>query len=383
MDFDLSEDQQALRAAADALLDGRCSPARVRAVADSDDGFDRDLWAAMADQGWLGVGQPVEDGGLGLGLVETAVLCESIGARVAPVPFLGTVLAADALAAAVATRQAAADDAVGLADDLGGTLSRLMSGEAVGAIAWSRRPDAVVARPAALGGGRREWLLSGRADPVVDAPVCDVVIVFAATDEGSGLFALAPRPENRPCPEPAMDRTRSVGWLDLDLTPALRLGSADAAAALLDRGVTLSAAEMLGGAQRVLDMSVQYAKDRVQFGRPIGSFQAVKHRCADMLVDVEGMRSSAYYAAWTVGAGDPDAHSAASVAKVWCSDASARVMAGGLQVHGGIGFTWEHDLHLFVKRAQLDQLRFGDATVHRERLAGILRPLAEKGEPVL
>ena len=113
---------------------------------------------------------------------------------------------------------------------------------------------------------------------------------------------------------------------------------------------------MLGGASRVLELTVEYAKERVQFGRPIGSFQAVKHRCADMLVDVEGMRSTAYHAAWCIGAGDPDASVAASTAKVWCSDASRRVMASGLQVHGGIGFTWEHDLHLYLKRAQLDQV---------------------------
>jgi len=382
VDFDLSEDQEALRAAADALLDGRSGPARVRAVADGDDHFDRELWSAMADQGWLGVQQPVDEGGLGLGLVETAVLCESLGAHVAAVPFTGTVLVAGALAEAMATGEASPGDDLGGSGELGAMSARLASGEAVGAVAWSRRPDAVVAR-ATSGGGRGPWVLTGRADPVIDAPVADLVVVFATTDGGPALFALAPVPGERPRSEPAMDRTRSVGWLELEATPALRIGSAEAAEALIDRGATLASAEMLGGAHRVLDMSVQYAKDRVQFGRPIGSFQAVKHRCADMLVDVEGMRSSAYFAAWSVGAGDPDARAAASAAKVWCSDASTRVMAGGLQVHGGIGFTWEHDLHLYVKRAQLDQLRFGDATVHRERLARILRPRADKGEPVL
>ena len=122
----------------------------------------------------------------------------------------------------------------------------------------------------------------------------------------------------------------------------------------------------------VLDMAVEYAKDRVQFGRPIGSFQAVKHRCADMLVDVEGMRSTVYWAAWCIGAGDADASVAASTAKIWCCDASNGVMASALQVHGGIGFTWEHDLHFFLKRAQLDQLAFGDATHHRERVAQLV-----------
>jgi alkylation response protein AidB-like acyl-CoA dehydrogenase len=132
----------------------------------------------------------------------------------------------------------------------------------------------------------------------------------------------------------------------------------------------------------VLDLAVEYAKDRVQFGRPIGSFQAVKHRCADMLVDVEGMRSTALWAAWCLGA-DDDASVAASTAKTWGSDASKRVMASGLQVHGGIGFTWEHDLHLFLKRAQLDQLAFGDATFHRARLAALLRPRVAAGQSVV
>ena len=140
---------------------------------------------------------------------------------------------------------------------------------------------------------------------------------------------------------------------------------------------------MLGGAARALDMAVEYAKDRVQFGRPIGSFQAVKHRCADMLVDVEGMRSTVYWAAWCIGAGDPDATVAASTAKIWCSDASKRVMASALQVHGGIGFTWEHDLHFFMKRAQLDQVSFGDAAFHRARLTDRLRPRVEAGESIV
>jgi alkylation response protein AidB-like acyl-CoA dehydrogenase len=180
-----------------------------------------------------------------------------------------------------------------------------------------------------------------------------------------------------------MDRTRRLGWLDLTRRPALRLGGPELFGWLVDRGAAAVSAEMLGAAERVLEMTVQYAKDRVQFGRPIGSFQAVKHRCADMLVDVEGMRSATYYAAWCVGAGDQDAAAAASAAKLWCSDASRRVMASGLQVHGGIGFTWEHDMHLFLKRAQLDQLCFGDATWHRDRLAALLRSRLAQGLPVL
>ena len=387
MDFELSEDQLALRVGAGALLDDLAAPARVRAHCAGGEPFDRALWTAMAEQGWPAVDQPEADGGLGLGLVEVAVLCEALGSRVAPVPFLGTVLARGALAEAAAAGRIGGTDTVpgpgrGVGAKAAGmtvdeVVGRLASGQAAGALAWSRRPDALAARRVG-----DSWVVSGRADPVVDAAAAEVVVAFARTDDGPGLFALCAPGAGWP-PEPAMDRTRTQSWLDLEEAPALALGAADAADGLWDRAATLAAAEMLGGARRAMEMAVAYAKDRVQFGRPIGSFQAVKHRCADMLVDVEGMHSSAYYAAWAVGAADPEAHAAASAAKVWCSDASARVMAGALQVHGGIGFTWEHDLHLYVKRAQLDRLRFGDATVHRERLAKILRPRAEKGEPVL
>ena len=179
-----------------------------------------------------------------------------------------------------------------------------------------------------------------------------------------------------------MDQTQTLGWLSLDRSGATQVGGAAEATALLDRGAAALSAELLGGAARVLELAGEYAKERVQFGKPIGSFQAVKHRCADMLVDVEGMRSTAFWAAWCLSAGDDDASIASSTAKTWCSDAARRVMASGLQVHGGIGFTWEHDLHLFLKRSQLDQLVFGDAAYHRERLGRLLRESLEPTPPV-
>jgi alkylation response protein AidB-like acyl-CoA dehydrogenase len=214
---------------------------------------------------------------------------------------------------------------------------------------------------------------------VLYGPSADVAVVVA----GDALYGLALGDGKRPEPEPAMDRTREVGWLVLDDAPAVHLGGAPAAARLLDRAATGASAELLGGAARVLEMSVDYAKDRVQFGKPIGSFQAIKHRLADALVDVEGMRSTAYYAAWCTASGDPDADLAASMAKAWCSDAGRRVLAAGLQVHGGIGFTWEHDLHLYLKRSQLDQVSYGDAAWHRDRLAGLLRQRMAEGRGVL
>jgi alkylation response protein AidB-like acyl-CoA dehydrogenase len=378
VDFELSDDQQALRSAAATLLDDRCPMTRVRQVADQTGQLDDVLWAAMAEQGWLAVELPEVVGGLGLGLVETVVLCEQVGRHLAPVPFLGTVLTGVALASALADGEIELSTALGEVT-VESWIEQLGAGDAVGAVAWSRRPGAVTAGRDAGGG----WTLSGRSDLVVYGPSADVVVVFAEAEGSPALFALAPQGPERPTAESAMDRTRSMGWLALSDRPAVRLGGPERAGDLLDRGATAVSAEMLGAAERVLEMTVAYAKDRVQFGRPIGGFQAVKHRCADMLVDVEGMRSATYYAGWAVGAHDPEARAAASVAKVWSSDAARRVMASGLQVHGGIGFTWEHDLHLFLKRSQLDQMSFGDAGLHRERLAEILRPRAESGLPVL
>jgi alkylation response protein AidB-like acyl-CoA dehydrogenase len=362
MDFDLSDDQVALREAAADLLDGLASPARVRAHSEGTDLFDPALWAAMVEQGWLGVELAEESGGLGLGAVELAVLLEEIGRHVAPAPFRSAALAIGACA------RAGRDGAV----------AALLSGEHHACIAWSRRADAVTATP-----DGDTWTLTGRPDPVVDGPGADLAIVPALAPDGPALFAVSLSEHGRPPRESAMDLTRALGWLHLDRTPAERLGGADAVDALVDRGAAFAAAEMLGSASRVLEMATDYAKERVQFGRPIGSFQAVKHRCADMLVDVEGMRSTVYWASWCIGADDPDASIAASTAKTWCSDASKRVMASGLQVHGGIGFTWEHDLHFFLKRAQLDQLAFGDSTYHRQRLTALVRPRVESGISVV
>jgi alkylation response protein AidB-like acyl-CoA dehydrogenase len=296
----------------------------------------------MVEQGWMGVELDEARGGLGLGTVAAAVLLEQVGRHLAPAPFLPSLLALGALARA-------ADDGVREAEPW---VQRLISGDAVGCVAW--------------GDG-----------PVVAAPEADVAVVHAV----GGVTAVDLAAHGRPARESAMDLTRTLGWLR-GRVPDLALGGPEAADALVDLGATYVSAELLGGAARVLELTTEYAKQRHQFGRPIGSFQAVKHRCADMLVDVEGMRSTAYHAAWCVGAHDPEAPIAASVAKVWCSDASRRVMASGLQVHGGIGFTWEHDLHLFLKRAQLDQVTLGDASFHRERLAALLRPRVEAGESI-
>jgi alkylation response protein AidB-like acyl-CoA dehydrogenase len=364
VDFGLSLDQLDLRDAAERVLERHASSADVRAFVGGADhapgerGLDRDLWAVLADQGWLAIEQPENEGGLGLGMVEVSILCEQLGRHLAPVPFFGTNLAQHVL------RGAAADERLPAAarEAASGWLTALAAGESVGCTAWSPSAGETVT------GGEGTCLLTADTEPTLFASVADLAVVVTA----DAVYAVGLQPDERPPPEPAMDRTRSLSWLRLDRTPAVCLGGADAAAGALDRAATALAAEMLGSSSRVLEMSVAYAKDRRQFGKPIGSFQAVKHRLADALVDVEAMRSSVYFAAWSIAADEVSGSLAASAAKAWCSDASQRVTGSGLQVHGGIGFTWEHDLHLFVKRSQLDQSSWGDAVFHRERIASML-----------
>ena len=345
MDFDLSADQVVLRDAAAALLDDRCDMAAVRRACDRG-GFDADLWAAMVEQGWTGIAVPESLGGVGLGTVEAAVLLEQAGAHLAPVPLLQQL-------AALAV----------LADGPWG--ERLLSGEAIACVA--RTP---LTRSA-------DGSVSGRTEPVIYGARADVLVVPADDD----LVAVDLSGVAR-SPEPAMDQTRELAWIDLEAAPATAVGGAQEAAAHLDRGAVFHSAEMLGAAESVMNLAVEYAKVREQFGRPIGSFQAVKHRCADMLVDVEGMRSAAYHAAWAIGAGTDDAPTAAATAKIWCSDAAVRVAESALQVHGGIGFTWEADVHLYLKRAQLDQTAFGDARHHRARLGAILQDRLATGASI-
>jgi alkylation response protein AidB-like acyl-CoA dehydrogenase len=386
VDFDLSTEQQDLRHAALDLLERVATAERVRAFvgpgspidgaatgaegadpvgSSASSGYDRALWEAMAGQGWLGVARGEEVGGLGLGMVEVVVLCEELGRRVAPAPFAGTVVCLAALDGATSDEAASPEGrrlASGWSDDIA-------AGSAIGCVAWSAA-GTVVARP----DGDR-WSLTGCPEPTLYASVADLAVVVT----GDGVYAVPLDVGTRPPPEPAMDRTRPLAWLRLDGTPAHRIGGVDAAREMVDRAATTWSAELLGASARALEMSTEYATVRTQFGRPIGSFQAVKHRLADALVDVEGMRSTTYHAAWCLAADHPDRSLAASMAKAWCSDASRRVMAAGLQVHGGIGFTWDHDLHLLLKRAQLDATSFGTATWHRERIAGLLQQRLAEG----
>lgn len=359
VDFELSTDQLALQEGARRLLDDLASHAKVRAHIAGGAPFDPVLWAAMVEQGWCTVAVPEDEGGLGLGWVEAAVLLEEVGFHAAPVPLAPALVTAAALTGRPEHSE---------------LLGRLMSGAAMGSVAWSPSPDALV-----RDGDDETPTLTGRLGPVEGASAADVAIVVLP----DAVYLVDLETSGRPRAEPAMDLTRSLSWLTLTSTPARRIGGAEDSARLSAIGAVSTSAELLGGSQRVLEMATQYAKDRIQFGVPIGSFQAVKHRCADMLVDVEGMRSATWYAAWAVSTAEPGWEMAAATAKTWCADASKRVMASGLQVHGGIGFTWEHDLHLYIKRAQFSQLDYGDAAHHRTLLARALRQAVLAGESVM
>jgi alkylation response protein AidB-like acyl-CoA dehydrogenase len=359
VDFELSTDQRALQEAARQLLDDLASPAKVRAHLANGAPYDSALWSAMAEQGWCTIAVPEAEGGLGLGWVDAAVLLEEVGRHTAPVPFAPALVTMAALTGRLDHR---------------GLAVRLMSGSAMGSVAWSPAPDAL-----ARSGDEDTPSLTGRLGPVEGASTADVAIVIVP----DAVYLVDLLTEGRPAAEPAMDLTRSLSWLSLASTPARRIGGPEDAAHLSAIGAVATSAELLGGAQRVLELATQYAKDRIQFGVPIGSFQAVKHRCADMLVDVEGMRSVTWYAAWAVSTSEPGWELAAATAKVWCAEASKRVMASGLQVHGGIGFTWDHDLHLYLKRAQFSQLDYGDAAHHRTALARGLRQAVLAGRSVM
>jgi alkylation response protein AidB-like acyl-CoA dehydrogenase len=359
MQFDLTDEQRELRDTARRFLEREAPVAYARAMMDDPRGYRDDVWRKMADLGWMGLPFPEEHGGLGLGVVELAILLAEMGRVVLPGPYLSTVLLAGSALLLCGTEEQRKE-----------LLPRICGGELVATLAFGRpeRPDKEGLTLEARGSA-----LTGSASFVPDAAASEIVVVAARTP---GLFAVrTDAPGVRIDPVSIMDMTRKVAEVKLEGAPAEPLAEDGWAPIqrVLDRAAVGLAAEALGGAERVLEVSVDYAKQRVQFDRPIGSFQAVKHRLADMLLDVESLRSAVYYAAWAVDRDHPDASLAASMAKAYASDAYRRVSASGIQVHGGIGFTWEHDMHLFFKRAKHDEVAFGDAVWHRERIAQILK----------
>jgi alkylation response protein AidB-like acyl-CoA dehydrogenase len=364
VNFAFTDDQQLLKNSARTFLDAHCPSTLVRSLADDPRGESDTLWKEMTELGWLGLALPEAHGGSGLGMVETAILLEELGRVAYPGPYVPTILAASVIADA------------GTAAQKEKWLSAIAMGTARATVAFldadlDWNADAVATRAERAGTG---WRLSGTKRFVPWAHVADALLVPARTPDGVGLFIVpASAPGLSLAPVAAIDA--STRWVNVKLDGVTVggeavLGAPGAATPLLEsalrRGAVGAAAGMLGAARRCLEMSVEYAKVREQFGQLIGSFQAIRHKCAEMLLEVENAHAATYYAAWAIDAGADDAAVAASVAKSYVGDASRKVCGEAIQVHGGIGFTWEYDLHLYFKHAKALETMYGDADHHRE-----------------
>lgn len=375
MDFGFSDEQDMLRQTAHAFLEANCPTTFVRQMMEEDKGYAPALWKQMADLGWLGLAFPEAYGGQGLSFVDLSVILEEMGAVLLPSPFLSTVvLAGQTILVGGSEEQKHA------------YLPKMADGSLIATLAMtepSGRFDAEgIAEVKAVPVGE-DFRLSGTKLFVPDAHVSDVMVVAARTKDagdksfGISLFMVdASTPGISTTLLKTMDQTRKqceVVFENVSVGRDRLIGQVDMGWPILHKVLNIAnaalCAEMIGGAQRVLQLSVTYAKERVQFGRPIGSFQAIKHKCADMMLQVESAKSAAYYAAWAVDEDVPDVPLAVSMAKAYCSDAYRNTAGEGIQVHGGIGFTWEHDMHLYFKRAKYCEFTFGDATYHRELVA--------------
>jgi alkylation response protein AidB-like acyl-CoA dehydrogenase len=377
MDIGFTEEQELLRDTARKFLDSECDTRFVRAMMATEAAVTPEFWSKLAENGWLGITYPEDNGGSGLGLVDLVVLMEEVGRAVMPGPFPATVLLGGA---AIAEAGSPAQRHVFLPGIAAGEVKATLAATEPNA-RWDAAGITLAGREA-----RGGFTLSGTKLFVPDAHLADVLVVAARTRDGSTMedgVSLFLVPKGTPGVTvrvlPSVDETRKLCEVKFDnvAVPATALlgdlnGGWPALARVTDRAAVALAAEMCGAAQRVLDMTVDYAKLRVAFGKPIGTYQGVKHKCADMLIEIENAKSLTYYAAWAVDEAEPDAAMAVSMAKAAASDAGRKVCAAGIQLHGGIGMTWEHDLQLYLKRAKASEIALGDATWHRERIARLM-----------
>jgi alkylation response protein AidB-like acyl-CoA dehydrogenase len=360
VDFTFSPEQDALRDSVRSFLTAEAAGPYVRAMIDDERGFTDDLWARLAELGWLGLLVPEAQGGTGLGLVDLVVVAEEMGKLPFPGPFLSS-----AVSATLAAHALGADDL--LADLASGARRATLAVEEFGSGDPLHR-IATTATPA--GGG---WVLDGLKPVVMDGHTADAAIVVGR--DGNGLAAfLVDRPAATPVP--SLDVTRKLSRLELSGRAARRLGPPGDQTALLARlnddiDVALCA-ETVGACDRALAMAIEYAKVRVQFDRPIATFQAMKHKIVDMLHQVELCRVGTHYAAWTSDVDDPQREAAAAMAKGFVGEAANMVTAENIQVHGGVGFTWDVDCHLLFRRAKANDMLFGNQAWQRQRLAGIV-----------
>ena len=376
MDFGFSEEQEMLRSSARDFLAKEAPMTYVRKMMDDERGFTEELWRKMAELGWMGLILPEKHGGSGLDFVDMVVVLEEMGRVVLPGPFFSTVILAGV---ALIEGGSAAQQAAYLPKIADGSLKATLA-QLEPSGRWDAQGIQLTATP--RGGG---FTLDGTKLFVPDANVADLLVVAARAPgstgaDGVSLFLVdAKTPGIGVTMLKTMDQTRKLGevtFTGVTVGADALLGTAGGGWALLDRVVDRGkvglAAEMCGGAQKVLEMSVEYAKVREQFGKPIGSFQAIQHKCANMLVEVESSKSITYYAAWAVANDVPEAPLAAAMAKAYTSDAYRHTAGEGIQIHGGIGFTWEHDMHIYFKRAKSSEVTFGDATWNREIVARLI-----------
>jgi alkylation response protein AidB-like acyl-CoA dehydrogenase len=371
MDFAFSEEQEMLRRSARDFLAKECSSKVVRKLMESSDAFDQGLWQKVTSLGWTALGIPEEYGGVGT-FLDLVVVLEEAGRALMPGPFFATMgLGVPVIIEAGTAAQK--QEALG-AIAQGSARATLAFTEPSGK--WDAGSVTLTAKPS--GGG---WRLDGVKQFVPDAEAADYMVVAARTrgegEDGISLLLVKGRPKGMTVkPLKTLDQTRrwsEVRFDGVQLDAGSLMGTADKAWPQLKRALEWATAalcaEMVGGTQKVLETSTEYAKTRHQFGKAIGVYQAVSHKLADMLVLSESGRSATYYAAWAVDADAPDRSLAASMAKAYVSDAYRKVAGDGIQVHGGIGFTWEHDMHLYFKRAKSSEVTLGDATYHRELVA--------------
>ncbi len=372
MYFDLTDEQRAIKSTAHDFLAARYKSERIRELAESENGFEQSDWDEMAELGWTGLALPEEWGGQGLGIVELAVLFEEMGYALAPSPLFSSTIVGLALALC------------GSDDQRERHLRPLAEGKLRGTPAlWD------AGSPASPGGFTMDaradgdgLVLDGEKVLVMDAAAADFFMVASAdgrrhlVERGAAGVTVTPAT--------SIDLTRRLYSVRFDGVKVAAEDTMPAAGAdyfpVFFRLCVALAAESTGIAQRTMEMAIAYAKDRQQFGRPIGSYQAVSHRCAQMLLETENARSAVYGAAWAADAEPESLPKAASMAKAYASDAGWRVPDASIQVHGGIGFTWEHDLHFFLKRGKANAAMFGDAKWHRERVADAV--LADVADPV-
>jgi len=374
MDFAFSEEQEMLRSSTRDFLEKECGPKVVRKAFEGDDAHDPALWKKIADLGWTALAIPEEYGGTGT-FLDLIVVLEECGRALLPGPYFATMgLAVPALIEA--GTEAQKKEALGAIAE-GKARATLAFTEPSGR--WDAAGVTLAATPVGAG-----WKLEGVKLFVPDAAGADYTVVAARTkgegEEGISLFLVKGRPKGMTVnPLQTLDMSRrwnEVRFDGVELDADALMGAPHKAWPVLKRSLEWATAalcaEMVGGAQRVLESSTEYAKTRHQFGKPIGIYQAVSHKLADMLVLSESGRSATYYAAWAVEADAPDRSLASSMAKAYVSDAYRKIAGDGIQVHGGIGFTWEHDMHLYFKRAKASEVTLGDATYHRELVAQAL-----------